>query len=80
MMVQDQSDTYQAMYTKDSTTYEFPNFNLVWKWNGYPRIHIFIWKLSHKKLLTNVKRNHQGMLDNDVCIICSQALKTIMHI
>lgn len=40
----------------------------------------FFGSFHTKKLIINVERNHLGMLDNDVCTRCSQALETIMHV
>src|SRR4051794_41111561 len=44
----------------------------VWQLHIPPRVHIFLWLLAHKKLMTrdNMKRRHLHKLED--CIFCSE--------
>lgn len=55
-------------------------FATIWKIKAPPRVNLFIWKVAHDRLMTNVERTRRGMTGSDLCPRCSQAPETIMHV
>lgn len=57
-----------------------PVFKMDLSWAGSQRIHNFMWKLAHGRLLTNTEQVIRGMTSDSLCSRCSDHLESIMHV
>lgn len=68
---------YQAI--DQSHIIQFP-FAHIWKLKTPPRINLFLWRVAHDRLMTNMERERRGISDNGLFPRCQQAPESIMHL
>nr|KYP39554.1 Putative ribonuclease H protein At1g65750 family [Cajanus cajan] len=55
-------------------------FKAVWKWKGPERIRLFLWRVLHDSLLTNLTRFERGLGPDPTCSICMQEEEDTIHV
>lgn len=54
--------------------------NIVWHRTSLPKATFVYWLAMHNKLKTRDHLKHLGVLDDDSCPFCSDAIETIVHL
>lgn len=57
-----------------------PFFDHIWKVRAPPKINLFLWRVAHDRLMTNMERARRGITDSDLCPRCQQAPEFVMHL
>ncbi|CAI0385208.1 unnamed protein product [Linum tenue] len=52
----------------------------LWRWNGPNRVKLFLWLVTHDRLLTNAERKKRQLTSNDECNFCKDEVETTEHI
>uniref|UniRef100_A0A2C9VV51 Reverse transcriptase zinc-binding domain-containing protein n=1 Tax=Manihot esculenta TaxID=3983 RepID=A0A2C9VV51_MANES len=52
----------------------------IWKARGTQRVKMFMWEVTHGKIMCNVERNKRGFTNFDGCGLCSSAPETMFHV
>nr|KYP70931.1 Putative ribonuclease H protein At1g65750 family [Cajanus cajan] len=55
-------------------------FRVIWKWKGPERIRLFLWRVLHDSLMTNLARFERGLGPDSTCSICRQEEEDIIHV
>ncbi|CAL1367787.1 unnamed protein product [Linum trigynum] len=52
----------------------------LWRWDGPNRVKLFLWLVSHNRLLTNAERKKRQMAQDGSCTHCTDEEETMEHI
>lgn len=68
------------LITKTESSTEQPDWQLIWHLSVPMRICMFIWLLTHGRVMTNVERARRGLTSNIACLFCAGYQEDCNHL